>query len=123
MFPTLAQLQTLIDMKLDFYRDEDLRDEFIDKLMVHYPELAVQVFESVKFKNPLPSEHGGEMNIEYNGRMYNVYKNDYATVEQYGRARQLVDAIKQLRSITGMGLKEAKDYCEQKWWPERLNKA
>jgi ribosomal protein L7/L12 len=100
-------LQTLIGIKLEFYRDEDLRDKFIERLLTHHPEMAVSVFESLTGKSKIAIEHAGS--VKY------VEKTEHNVVADFAKSARKVEAIRHLRGITGWGLKEAKDYIEFHW--------
>jgi hypothetical protein len=108
---TQEEMQTLIDMKLAFYQNEDVRDKFIDVLMVNHPKLAVDIFSC--------AVHHGKKPIAWAGQTYYLRPNEWDEIINHVYANKKVEAIKALRAATGMSLKDAKDCCEATW-PEHF---
>jgi hypothetical protein len=104
---SLDQMQSLINIKLDFHRNEELQAAFIDRLLTNHPEMAVSVYESLVGK--------GKQAVEFGGRVYYVDCDQYQIAVNFAKGKDKIKAIKQIRAITGFGLKEAKDYVEQTW--------
>jgi hypothetical protein len=101
------QLAILMNIKLEFHQNPQLRDQFIDLLISNHPEFTLNVFNAVTHKDMSP--------LTWNDKTWYLTQSQWDDIISKAAIGLKVECIKAVRSVTEMGLKEAKEYCEASW--------
>jgi hypothetical protein len=98
---TTNEIKTLVNVKVKFRDDPDSREAFIDAMLSEHPRLCLSMLE------------GSTITItNRSGDTFIMLRHQYRDMKDVWSGGRKIDSIKMLRAVTGWGLKDAKDFCE-----------